>query len=460
MFKCNLLIVEDNVDLCETLADIFRKNDFNVQTAFRTDDAREILRRDLIDLVILDLKLPDGSGLKVLDTVKDVDSDILVIMITANTHVEPAVEAMKSGAYDYIMKPFELDEVKLVVQKALETQILKREVARLKRQHESMFPKTDMFSVNKKMEEVKRMIKIVAETPRTSLLIEGESGTGKELVADALHQWSIRSSGPFIKVNCAAIPENLLESELFGHEKGAFTGADAMKKGLFEMANNGTIFLDEISSMDLALQPKILRVLETQSFRRIGGTSDIKLDVRIIAASNRNLQEMVNNGEFRDDLLYRLKVIVIKLPPLRERIDDIIFLANIFIESNNREFNKSIKGLTDDAKELLLNYRWPGNVRELKNVMERAVILCNTAYIGADLLPSELNADAGDTVSSGVNGVSPLANGHFGSLAEIEKLHIEYMLDQCSGNKSKTARELGISRSTLREKMKLYDIDG
>ncbi|KAA3616550.1 MAG: sigma-54-dependent Fis family transcriptional regulator [Calditrichaeota bacterium] len=460
MFKCNLLIVEDNEDLCITLADVFRKNDFNVQTAFRTADAEQILRRDLIDLVILDLKLPDGSGLKVLDVVKDVDPDILVIMITANTHVEPAVEAMKSGAYDYIMKPFELDEVKLVVQKAVETQTLKREVARLKRQNETMFPKTDMFSVNKKMEEVKRMIKIVAETPRTSLLIEGESGTGKELVADALHEWSARASQPFIKVNCAAIPENLLESELFGHEKGAFTGADTMKKGLFEMANNGTIFLDEISSMQQSLQPKILRVLETQSFRRIGGVADIKLDVRIVAASNRDLQEMVNNGEFRDDLLYRLKVIVITLPPLRDRADDIIFLANIFIEANNREFNKSIQGLTSETKDLLLHYQWPGNVRELKNVMERAVILCDKPLIQAEHLPAELNDDLTNGVIKSLNGANPLGNGHFGSLADIEKMHIEYMLEQCSGNKSKTARELGISRSTLREKMKLYDIPG
>lgn len=233
-----------------------------------------------------------------------------------------------------------------------------------------------------------------------------------------------------------------------------------MKKGLFELANNGTIFLDEISSMDLALQPKILRVLETQSFRRIGGTSDIKLDVRVIAASNRDLHEMVNNGEFRDDLLYRLKVIVIKLPPLRDRVDDIIFLANIFIESNNREFNKSIKGLTEEAKELLLNYQWPGNVRELKNVMERAVILCDKPYIDVDFLPAELNDEESNSLGQRVNGVNPLENGHFGSLADIEKMHIEYMLEQCSGNKSKTARELGISRSTLREKMKLYDIEG
>ncbi len=458
MIKCNLLIVEDNVDLCETLAHVFRKVDFQVQTSFNTADAIKILHRGLIDLVILDLKLPDGSGLKVLEAVKDVDPDILVIMITANTHVEPAVEAMKAGAYDYIMKPFELDEVKLVVQKALETQILKNEVARLKRQNATMFPKTEMFSVNKKMEEVKRMIKIVAETPRTSLLIEGESGTGKELVADALHDWSARARYPFVKVNCAAIPENLLESELFGHEKGAFTGAETMKKGLFEMANNGTIFLDEISSMDLSLQPKILRVLETQCFRRIGGVSDIKLDVRVVAASNRDLQEMVNKGEFRDDLLYRLKVIVISLPPLRERPDDIIPLANIFIESNNREFNKSIQGLTEETKELLLNYHWPGNVRELKNVMERAVILCNTPFIQADHLPAELNDDLASTGSAAANGAAALANSHFGSLAEIEKIHIEYMLEQCNGNKSRTARELGISRSTLREKMKLYDI--
>ncbi|MDQ7064871.1 MAG: sigma-54 dependent transcriptional regulator [candidate division KSB1 bacterium] len=460
MSKANLLIVEDNVDLCETLADVFRKVDYNVQTAFSARDAEKILRRDLIDLVLLDLKLPDASGLEVLTKIKEIDPDILVIMITAITNAQPAVEAMKMGAYDYLMKPFELDEVKLVVNKALETQTLKREVSRYRRMQKGQFPDNEMYGESQVMQEVKKLIKIVAETPRTPVLIEGESGTGKELVANAIHNWSARADKPLIKINCAAIPENLLESELFGHEKGAFTDAKNLKKGMFEMANLGSIFLDEISSMRLSLQPKLLRILETQTFRRIGGTADIQIDVRVIAASNQNLEELVKNGEFREDLLYRLKVMVIKLPPLRERKEDIIPLAHIFLERNNREFNKNIQGISDSARELLLKYQWPGNVRELKNVMERAAILCQDTLLRPEHLPGELRAQENQVVTVSVPEDIPAGNGAPISLAEMEKRHIQATLKRCGGNKSRTARELGISRSTLREKMKLYQIPG
>ncbi len=460
MSKANLLIVEDNVDLCETLADVFRKVDYNVQTAFSAREAEKVLRRDLIDLVLLDLKLPDASGLEVLTKIKEIDPDILVIMITAITNAQPAVEAMKMGAYDYLMKPFELDEVKLVVNKALETQTLKREVSRYRRMQKGSYPDNEMYGESPAMQEVKKLIKIVAETPRTPVLIEGESGTGKELVANAIHNWSARADKPLIKINCAAIPENLLESELFGHEKGAFTDAKHLKKGMFEMANLGSIFLDEISSMRLSLQPKLLRILETQTFRRIGGTSDIQIDVRVIAASNQNLEELVKAGEFREDLLYRLKVMVIKLPPLRERKEDIIPLAHIFLERNNREFNKNIQGISDSAKELLLKYQWPGNVRELKNVMERAAILCQDTLLRPEHLPGELRAHESAVVTVSVPEEVPAGNGAPISLAEMEKRHIQATLKRCGGNKSRTARELGISRSTLREKMKLYKIPG
>ena len=459
MSKANLLIVEDNVDLCETLADVFKKVDYNVQTAYNAESARKILRRDLIDLVLLDLKLPDSSGLEVLNFIKDIDPDILVIMITAITNAQPAVEAMKKGAYDYLMKPFELDEVKLVVEKALETQSLKREVSRLRRQQKGQFPDTEMYGESAVTQEVKKLIKIVAETPRTPVLIEGESGTGKELVANAVHSWSARADKPLVKINCAAIPENLLESELFGHEKGAFTDAKNLKKGMFEMANLGTVFLDEISSMRLSLQPKLLRVLETQTFRRIGGTADIQIDVRVIAASNQNLEAMVKEGEFREDLLYRLKVMVIKLPPLRERTEDIIPLAHIFLERNNKEFNKNIQGISDSAKELLLKYQWPGNVRELKNVIERASILCRESVLRPEHLPGELRGQETTMVAVPQPVEAPAVNGAPVSLAEMEKRHIEATLRRCKGNKSQTARELGISRSTLREKMKLYKIE-
>jgi DNA-binding NtrC family response regulator len=463
--KANMLIVEDNADLCQTLAEIFRKVGHKVHTALSGAEALRILKAELIDLVLLDLRLPDMSGIKVVEFVKEVDPDILVIMITAVANdPRPAVEAMKAGAYDYLTKPFELDEVKLVVAKALETAGLKRELSRLKQQQHGKFPDEDLFGNSQVMEEVKKLIKIVAETPRTSVLIQGESGTGKELVANSIHKWSSRADKPFVPINCSAIPENLLESELFGHEKGAFTDAKGLKKGMFELANNGTIFLDEMASMRLALQPKILRVLESQTFRRIGGTVDIQIDVRVIAATNRDLQMMVQEGTFREDLYYRLKVMVISLPPLRERLDDILPLAAIFIEKNNKEFNKNILGLSEETKALLLQYRWPGNVRELKNVIERAIILCRNDYLRPEHLPHELSGVNGEKAAVAVvmppstnNGASTPANL---SLEEMEKRHIQTVLLQYNGNKSQTARALDISRSTLREKMKLYGIAG
>jgi DNA-binding NtrC family response regulator len=460
--KATMLIVEDNADLCQTLAEIFRKNGHKVHTALSGAEAQRILKAELIDLVLLDLRLPDMSGIKVLEFVKEVDPDIMVIMITAVANdPRPAVEAMKAGAYDYLTKPFELDEVKLVVAKALETAGLKREISRLKQQQHGKFPDEELFGNSQVMQEVKNLIKIVSETPRTSVLIQGESGTGKELVANSIHNWSARADKPFVPINCSAIPENLLESELFGHEKGAFTDAKGLKKGMFELANMGSIFLDEMASLRLSLQPKILRVLETQTFRRIGGTVDIQIDVRVIAATNRDLQVMVQQGEFREDLYYRLKVMVISLPPLRERVEDILPLAAIFIEKNNKEFNKNIVGLSEETQALLLKYRWPGNVRELKNVIERAVILCQGGYLLPEHLPLELRSE------KSAGSVFPPLNTSNGNLApadlsldEMEKRHIQAVLLQHNGNKSKTSRALNISRSTLREKMKLYGIPG
>ncbi len=460
--QAKLLIVEDNADLCHTLADVFRKGGHKVLTALSGADAKKILKSEIIDLALLDLRLPDMLGIKVLEFAKEVDPDIMVIMMTALANdPRPAVEAMKVGAFDYLTKPFELDEVKLVVAKALETVSLKREVSRLKQQQRDKFPATELFGNSSVMQEIKNMIKIVSETPRTSVLIQGESGTGKELVANTIHQWSSRSEKPFVPINCSAIPESLLESEMFGHEKGAFTDAKALKKGIFELADAGTIFLDEISSMRIALQPKLLRVLETQTFRRIGGTADIQIDVRVVAASNRDLQEMVREGSFREDLYYRLKVMVIALPPLRERKEDIIPLASLFIERNNHEFNKNLVGLSPEAEELLRLYQWPGNVRELKNVIERAVILCQDNVLKPEHLPMELRNEKGHSsviAGSSVSSATPV-NASM-SLEQMEKIHIQNVLAQNKGNKSRTARALNISRSTLREKMRLYEIPG
>ncbi|MFQ5602522.1 MAG: sigma-54-dependent transcriptional regulator [bacterium] len=455
MTKANVLIVEDNEDLCQTLADVLRKEGKKVRTAFTGEHAISILKKDIIDLVLLDIKLPDFNGIKILEMVKEMDPDISVIMITALTDAKPAVDAMKMGAYDYLMKPFELDELKLVVAKTLETQHLKREVSRLKIQQENQFPDNELYGNSKSMRELKKLIKIVAATPKTSVLIQGESGTGKELVANAIHNWSARADKPLIKINCSAIPENLLESELFGYEKGAFTDAKSMKKGIFEMANDGTIFLDEISSMQMSIQPKFLRVLETQSFRRIGGTSDITMDVRIIAATNRNLEDCVEQQAFREDLYYRLKVMVLNIPALRDRTDDILPLAMLFIERSNKEFGKDVKSIAKDATERLLKYRWPGNVRELKNVIERAVILCNSEELSSEHLPLELQ-DGYSKISTSSQFTSFSSEGD--SLEEMERQHIINMLKKYKGNKSQTARILNISRSTLREKMKVYKI--
>lgn len=455
MPKASILIIEDNEDLCQTLADVLKKDGNKVTTAFKGKDGLETLKKDIIDLVLLDIKLPDINGIQILQTIKDKDPDILVIMITATTDARPAIEAMKMGAYDYLMKPFDLVQLKLVVAKALETHNLKKEVSRLKTRQREKFPDNEMYGEAKPMQELKKLIKIVAATPKTSVLIQGESGTGKELVSDAVHNWSARKEKPLVKVNCSAIPENLLESELFGHERGAFTDAKYLKKGIFEMANNGTIFLDEISNMQMSIQPKFLRVLETQSFRRIGGVSNINVDVRIIAATNRNLEDCVEAQAFREDLYYRLKVMVLNIPALRERVTDIIPLAMLFIERNNREFGKNIKGISDKAAEKMLAYQWPGNVRELKNVIERGVILCCDDQLQSEHLPLELLSGKSKIATSNQFGALLEEDD---SLEEMERRHIKVVLEKYNGNKSKTSRMLNISRSTLREKMKNYGI--
>ena len=447
--KAKILIIEDNEDMGFTLANVLNKQGYETFTATTGEEGIEFVRRELIDLVLSDLKLPKMSGLDVMSEIKSIDDDIVIVMMTATTDAKPAIEAMKMGAFDYLVKPFELDELKLVMKNALETHQLKREVARLKREHRQEDYIQAIYGESHPIKEVCKLIEIVAKTPKTSILIQGESGTGKELVANAIHYASQRMDKPFIKLNCSAIPENLLESELFGHEKGAFTDAKIQKKGLFELANGGTIFLDEISSMKFNLQPKILRVIETQTFRRIGGITDINIDVRVVAATNTDLSELVKQKEFRDDLYYRLKVMEISLPTLRERGDDILLLAKIFLQEYNKEFNKTITGFTGETENLLVKYHWPGNVRELKNVIERGVILCQESELSSEHLPIELRGEK-------VQAAAPGAFMGQIALEDVEKYHISKVLESVSGNKSQAAKILNISRSTLREKLKLY----
>jgi DNA-binding NtrC family response regulator len=453
--KERILIVDDEEDLTLGWSKCLAKVGYDVRTACSGEEALEILKHEIFDLVLLDIRLPEMDGMTVLTRALENDPDLLAIMITAHGSVQSAVGAMRIGAYDYLSKGFDLEELKVVVKKALDMHKLKREVSQYKLNEQRRYPDIAIFGNSTKIRSVKELIKVVARTPKTSVLIQGESGTGKELVSKAIHKLSARSDKPLIAINCSAIPENLMESELFGYEKGAFTDAKNMKKGVFELAHGGTLFLDEISTMSLALQPKLLRVLETQSFRRIGGTSDIKIDVRILAATNQDLTECVKNGTFREDLYYRLKVMVINLPPLHERIEDIIPMAKMFVEQNNKEFSKNITGFSEEAEQLLLNYNWPGNVRELKNVMERAAILCQNEIIEADHLPIELRTMP---LKEPKSIPKPSSTEEDLSLQDIERKHIIETLQKFDGNKSKAARILNISRSTLREKLKQYGI--
>lgn len=449
--KPAILIVDDDEVMRETLSDVFAKMDYEVFATGTGMETIQSIHRQLIDLVLLDIRLPDMDGITVLKKIKEIDTDLMVVMMTAYSDVQTAVVAMKAGAYDYINKPFELDELKMLIQKAVETQSLRNEVRRLRRQHEGEYSCVQIYGNSPQVESIRELIQMIAQTPRTPVLIQGESGTGKELAANAVHYGSKRAHRPLIKINCSAIPENLLETELFGYEKGAFTDAKSTKKGLFELATGGTVVLDEIGDMNQYLQSKFLRVLETQSFMRVGGSREIHVDVRFIAASNKNLAEMVNTGEFRKDLYYRLKVMVLEIPPLRERREDILLLANLFVEEGNKELGRSITGISGEAKDLLLDYSWPGNVRELKNILERAMILSTKEEISPETLPIELREQPSAPRSV------PLNLSEF-SLEAVERKHISEVLSMAKGNKSKAARSLGISRSTLREKLKKYAI--
>ena len=450
--KPAILVVDDDEVMRQTLSDVLKKKGYAVSTADTGGQTISSIKEQLFDLILLDIRLPDMDGLDVLKGIKEIESDIMVIVMTAYSDVQTAVMAMKSGAYDYIDKPFELEELKILIKKALETQNLKNEIRQLRRQGKEKHQGIEIYGNSPLIKNVLELIEMISQTPRTSVLIQGESGTGKELAANAIHYRSKRVNKPLIKINCSAIPENLLETELFGYEKGAFTDAKGTKKGLFELANGGTIFLDEIAEMKSYLQTKLLRVLESQNFMRVGGEREINVDVRIIAATNKDLSALVNAGQFRKDVYYRLKVMVIEMPPLRERREDILPLANLFIEENNKELGKNVTGISEAAIEYLLNYQWPGNVRELKNIIERGIILSNGNEILPDHLPIELRRSQMDGARDRTSDTEDLA------LETVEKKHIKDVLMMMDGNKSKAARMLGISRSTLREKLKKYSI--
>lgn len=452
--KSTLLIVEDDDVMCKTITEVFEKEGLMVLSANNGEDAVNYLKSEKIDIALIDFRLPVMNGLELLKNIKEADEGIMVIVMTAYPDVKMAISAMKAGAYDYINKPFELEELKLLIDKALETRRLKSEVELLRYQRGEICDYFEMVGNSNAIREVKKLITTVAKSPKTSVLIQGDTGTGKELIANAIHCYSSREKSPFIKLNCSAIPDTLLESEMFGYEKGAFTDAKQSKKGLFELADGGTIFLDEIGDMDVRLQPKLLQVLENQTFRKVGGVRDIHVDVRVIAATNKNLEQMVKEKKFRDDLYYRLKVMVINAPPLRERKDDIIIIAEHFIKLNNNNSGKHIKGVSPECREILLQYPWPGNIRELKNVIERACILTNSDMILPSHLPEELRNNFRSIESKGSESDIGLEK-----LEDVEGYHIMKILKQVNGNKSAASKMLGISRFTLREKMKKYGIE-
>ncbi len=452
-----ILVVDDEKLLRWSLRQKLEAAGYHVVEAENGEAAARSFQEDCPDLVTLDIRLPDTNGLKVLLGIKKQSPETPVIMITAYGVVDDAVKALQIGAYDYLEKPINFDRLLHSVRNALETTHLRREVEKNKTEQRSTYSLDRIVGESGAFKEIKKLVSKVADSEATTILIQGESGTGKDLVAKALHFQSRRSRHPFTILNCAAIPEHLLETELFGHERGAFTDAKTMKQGLFELADGGTVFFDEISELPLNLQAKLLRVLEDQTFRRIGGVKDIKTEVRVICASNKDLERMVADGRFRNDLFYRLSIIPIVLPPLRDRKEDIDVLVDHFLQEYNLRFKKSITGVTAAARRVLNRYHWPGNVRELKNAIERALILQDEGLVDIDLLPlriSEFSEAGSDLPISGSLAVP--AQGI--NLYDVEKELVRQALIRTRGNQSEASRLLSISRDTLRYKIKKYGL--
>jgi DNA-binding NtrC family response regulator len=452
------LIIEDEEGVRSALVKRLKMHGYTADMAATGADGLKRLADGGTDLVLLDYRLPDADGLELLDTIRRQWPDILTVMMTAYTNVEIAIQAIRLGAYDYVSKPFSLDEMMVVVDKALEAKRLRTEVERIRTKEIEEFGFDRIVAHSPKMLEIVNLLKHLAESEARTILLQGESGTGKDLAAKVVHFHSPRAGRPFMNITCTALPETLLESELFGHEKGAFTDARQQKQGLFEMADGGTIFLDEIGDMPASLQAKLLRFLEEKAFRRVGGTKDIRVDVRIIAATNRHLRTLVADGRFREDLFYRLNVFPVTLPPLRERPEDIPLLAEYFIRQYNREFRKEVTGIEPAALAAIRAYRWPGNVREVRNVIERVMLLLAGSRLTLDDLPSELKTPAPATVIA----ERPLTVIEFGpegiDIHEVERLLVRKALEQTHGNQSRAAALLRISRDQLRYRMQKYGL--
>ncbi|MDD5130514.1 MAG: sigma-54 dependent transcriptional regulator [Candidatus Omnitrophica bacterium] len=440
-----VLVVDDELAVLETFEAIL-EGEFEVVTAKSGQEALDKIAKEPVNLVFLDIAMPDMDGMQVLRKIKECDENLPVVMATATDSARKAVEAIQSGACNYITKPFDVHEVITVARKMVEQGKLMKEVIYLRSQRmDAKFE--NIIGKSKKIKEVYAIIEKVAKNDST-ILISGESGTGKELIARAIHFNSERCQKPFIPINCAAIPENLLESELFGHEKGAFTDAASQKLGMFELANEGTLFLDEISGLKLDVQANLLRALEEREIKRLGGVKIIKVDVRIISATNVDLKEAVKDGKFREDLYYRLNVVPVCLAPLRERREDIPLLAGYFLKRYNQAFRKKIEGFTKESLEYLTHYDWPGNIRELKNVIERLVALKD----GGTILPGDLPFDI--FIKSSLGEDFTVEGGLKQASTDFQKQYIEAVLERANGNQVKAAKILGIHRNALLNKMK------
>ncbi len=451
----SVLVIDDEVGARESLKMIL-KNEYEVFLARDAEEGLRQVEKNSPDVILLDIILPDMNGLRVLETVKQKKPETLVIMITATKTIKTAVEAMKLGAYDYVTKPFDIDELRLIVNRALSTQALQKEVQYLREEVDKTFGFGNMIGKSKGMKEIFKVIKQIADS-KTTVLIMGESGTGKELIARAIHYNSNRKNYPFVAINCAAIPETLIESELFGHEKGAFTNAIEKKLGRVELAHQGTLFLDEIGELSLTTQAKMLRFLEEKELNRVGGSKTIKVDVRLVTATNRDLAQLLNKGEFRKDLFYRINVVPIVIPPLRERKEDIPLLCDHFIKKFSEENSKNVKGISKEALELMIHYDWPGNVRELENLIERIMALTSSEFIQVEELPSSMMR------VSKIDGLrESILNGKVSFSKAEEEFEKEIILEALKKSNfvlSRAAEMLGITRRILKYKMDKLSIN-
>ncbi len=464
MNKARILIVDDEIILSRSLSMAFETDGYEVRHADSGEKAMEILDEFLPELVLLDIRLPGMNGITAMGKILDAHPDLPVIVMTAYGDTQTTVEAVKKGAFDFVDKPFELEDIRSLVAKALEERHFRKDYEYLKYQQRKFYRFCDLVGESPAMKKIYRKIDMLASTEDTTVLIWGESGTGKELVASAIHYKSGRNKAPFIEINCAALPEQIIESELFGHEKGAFTDAKTNKKGLFELGDKGTVFLDEIGDMPLPAQAKLLRFLEKKQFRRLGSCRDIKVNVRVIAATNKDLTQSIKEGSFRQDLYYRLNVITLNLPSLRERREDILVLADYFLGRFCQETKQKAKTLSDEVKQALVSHTWEGNVRELRNLMERAIIFTKDDIITPEVLPRQFSGstrpgltDLGGQGFEGKDGPDQWEDLKT-ALDRFETRLIRSALERTKGNKTEAGRRLGISRFALNRRLERLNI--